>query len=87
MKLIHWAFLLTVKRDTHQFHSFTTHPTFIHNTPTRKRSHQVQDIHTSHTSHSLRSNARERATRTALTDTDIRVTIPRVNPGSPGLKL
>ena len=29
----------------------------IHNTPTRKRSHQAQYIHTSHTSHPLHSNA------------------------------
>ena len=43
---------------------------FIHNTPTRKRSHQAQDIHTSHTSHPLHSNARRHVTHTALTDTD-----------------
>ena len=59
---------------THRFPSGE----FIHNTPTRKRSHQAQDIHTSHTSHSLHSNAREHATRTALTDTDQSAT-PRVH--------
>jgi hypothetical protein len=52
---------------------------FIHNTPTRKRSHQAQDIHTSHTSHLLHSNARRHVTHTALTDTDQ----SRHTPGQP----
>ena len=54
---------------------------FIHNTPTRKRSHQAQDIHTSHTSHPLHSHAHD-VRCIPRSQTRIRVAIPRVNPGS-----
>ena len=58
---------------------------FIHHTtPTRKtvtRSHQEQDIHTSHTSHPLHSHARD-VRRIPRSQTRIRVITPRVNPGS-----
>ena len=53
----------------------------IHNTPTRKRTHQAQAIHTSHTSHSLHSHARD-VRRIPRSQTRFRVAIPRVNPGS-----
>ena len=40
-------------RHSHLVH--ITPASFIHNTPTRKQSHQAQDIHTSYTSHPLHS--------------------------------